>query len=155
MELENKKMSPTRSAPKQYAGPSTPFQKWSGGRNQRVPNAREGDHSPYRKGGLGVSPEKNFEFWALLCAFLMGFFAFGTRFQLFWSRSFARKDIFCHARNQMQDKIVFRQSRFLFSTACFFDIISSMSPQGLESTFSTDSWWYFKESCFRKDIHLV
>ena len=42
-----------------------------------------------------------------------------------------------------------------FSTACFFDIILSMSPQVLESTFSTDPWWYFKESCFRKDIHLV
>ena len=31
----------------------------------------------------------------------------------------------------MLDKIVFRQSRFFyfFSTACFFDIISPMSPQ--------------------------
>ena len=113
---------------------------------------------PLVRGVWGVSPpppEKKFEFWAFLCAFLMGFYAFRTRFQSFWSRSFARKEIFCHARNQMQDKIVFRQSRFLFFTACFFDIISSMSPQGLESTFSTDSWWYFKESCFRKDIHLV
>ena len=57
----------------------------------------------------------------------------------------------------MLDKIVFRQSRFflLFSTACFFDIISPMSPQVLESTFSTDPWWSFKELCFRKDIHLV
>ena len=85
------------------------------------------------------------------------FYAFGTSFQSFWSRSFARKDISCHARNQMLDKIVFRQSRFfyLFSTACFFHIISSMSPQVLESTFSTDPWWYLKESSFRKDIHLV
>ena len=41
----------------------------------------------------------------------------------------------------------------LFSTACIFDIISSMSPEVLESTFSTDPWWYFKESCFRKDIY--
>ena len=58
----------------------------------------------------------------------------------------------------MLDKIVFRQSQFFFyffSTACFFDIISSMSLQLLESTFSTDHWWYFKESCFQKDIHLV
>ena len=56
----------------------------------------------------------------------MGFYAFGTRFQSFWSRYFARKDISCHAINQMLDKIVFRQSRFflLFSTACFFDKIS-------------------------------
>ena len=57
----------------------------------------------------------------------------------------------------MLDKIVFRQSRFfyLFSTACFLDIISPMSPQVLESTFSTDPWWSFKELCFQKDIHLV
>ena len=44
---------------------------------------------------------------------------------------------------------------YFFSTACFFDIISPMSPQVLESTFSTDPWWSFKELCFRKDIHLV
>ena len=44
---------------------------------------------------------------------------------------------------------------FFFSTACFFDIISPMSPQVLESTFSTDHWWSFKELCFQKDIHLV
>ena len=57
----------------------------------------------------------------------------------------------------MLDKIVFRQSRLflLFSTACFFDIISPMSLQVLESTLSTDPWWSFKELCFRKDIHLV
>ena len=66
------------------------------------------------------------------------------------------KKFSCLPRNRMLDKI-FRQSRFfhLFSTAFFFDIISSMSPQVFESTFSTDSWWYFKELCFRKDIHLV
>ena len=40
-------------------------------------------------GGLGGFP-RYFEFLALLCAFLMGFYAFGTRFQ---SRFFARKDI--------------------------------------------------------------
>ena len=33
--------------------------------------------------------------------------------------------------------------------------ISPMSPQVLESTFSTDPWWSFEELCFRKDIHLV
>ena len=42
-----------------------------------------------------------------------------------------------------------------FSTACFFDIISPMSLQVLESTLSTDPWWSFKQLCFRKDIHLV
>ena len=45
--------------------------------------AREGD-PPLSLGGL---PRENFEFLALLCAFLMGL---GTRFQ---SRFFARKDI--------------------------------------------------------------
>ena len=43
----------------------------------------------------------------------------------------------------------------LFSTACFFDIILPMSPQVLESTFSTGPWWSFKELCFQKDIRLV
>ena len=42
-----------------------------------------------------------------------------------------------------------------FSTACFFNIILPMSPLVLESTFSTDFWWSFKELSFRKDIHLV
>ena len=42
-----------------------------------------------------------------------------------------------------------------FSTACFFDIISPMSQQVLESTFSTNPWWSFKELCFRKVIHLI
>ena len=58
----------------------------------------------------------------------------------------------------MLNKIVLQTGTIfltLFSTACFFDIISSMTPQVLESTFSTDPWWYFKESCFRKDIRLV
>ena len=40
-----------------------------------------GDYSPSRKGGLGGAyPEKTFEFRALLCAFLMGFYTFGTGF---------------------------------------------------------------------------
>ena len=48
-----------------------------------MPTAREG-------GGSWGLPRDNFEFLALLCAFLTGFYAFGTRFQ---SRFFARKDI--------------------------------------------------------------
>ena len=48
--------------------------------------AREGGGESTR-GGL---PRENFEFLALLFAFLMGFYAFGTRFQ---PRYFARKDI--------------------------------------------------------------
>ena len=56
--------------------------------------AREGgEHErglPLSLWGLGGLPRENFEFLALLCAFLMRFYAFGTRFQL---RFFARKDI--------------------------------------------------------------
>ena len=57
-----------------------------------------------------------------------------------WDRilqSFARKDISCRMRNQMLDKIVFRQSQviLLFSSACFFDIISSIYPQILAKYF--------------------
>ena len=37
---------------------------------------------------------------------------------------------------------------YFFSTERFFDIISLMSPQVLESTFSTDPLWSFKELCF-------
>ena len=70
------------------------LKKWSSGGNHRVPTAREGESTrggpPLSLGGLGGFPRENFEFLALLCAFLMGFYAFGTRFQ---SRFFARKDI--------------------------------------------------------------
>ena len=44
---------------------------------------------PSRQGVRGY-PQENFEFLALLCAFLMGFYAFGTIFQ---SRFFARNDL--------------------------------------------------------------
>ena len=46
--------------------------------------------TPLSLGGVRGLPRENFEFLALLCAFLMGFYVFGTRFQ---SRFFARKDI--------------------------------------------------------------
>ena len=53
---------------------------------------------------------------------------------------FGHKDISCCVKNQMLDKIVFRQSHvvvfcFLLFSACFFDIISSMSPQVLAKYF--------------------
>ena len=53
---------------------------------------------------------------------------------------FGHKDISCRVRNRMLDKIVFRQSHvvvffYFFSSACFFDIISSMSPQVLAKYF--------------------
>ena len=68
---------------------------------------------------------------------LMGFYAFGTGFQSFWSQSFARKDISCRMRNQMLDKIVTRQSQviLLLSSAYFIGIISSMCPQAFAKYF--------------------
>ena len=45
---------------------------------------------PLSFGGIGGLPREKIEYLALLCAFLMGFYAFETRFQ---SRFFARKDI--------------------------------------------------------------
>ena len=70
--------------------------------------SREGIIPPLVGGVWWVSPEKICEFSALLCAFLWGFYANGTRFQ-----SFARQNIFCRMRNRMLDKIVFIQSCFL------------------------------------------
>ena len=50
-----------------------------------MPTAREGESTRggLSSGGGGVRgyPPENFEFLALLCAFLMVFYAFGTRFQ--------------------------------------------------------------------------
>ena len=55
--------------------------------------AREGGEHERRTlvrgGGRGI-PRENFELLALLCAFLIVFYAFGNRFK---SRFFARKDI--------------------------------------------------------------
>ena len=52
---------------------------------------------------------------------------------------FCHKDISCRVRNRMLDTIVFRQSHVFFftffSSACFFDIISSKSPQVLAKYF--------------------
>ena len=85
-------------------------------RLHRVPKTREGGLIPLSTGGFRGSPPSFF--WILgasMCVFNGVFYAFGTRFQSFWSRSFARKDISCHVRNQMLDKIVFRQSQFFFT----------------------------------------
>ena len=49
---------------------------------------------------------------------------------------FGHKDISCRVRNRMLDKIVFRPSYvFFIYSVCFFDIISSMSPQVLATYF--------------------
>ena len=101
-------------------------------RLHQMPQTREGGLIPLSRGGFrGSPPIFFFDYGRFYVRFYWFFYAFGTRFQSFWSQFFARKDISCHARNRMLDKIIFRQSRLFFtffSTACFFDIISSMSP---------------------------
>ena len=79
--------------------------------------AREGGA---RKGGLGGLPGEDFEFLALLCAFLMGFYAFGTRFQ---SRYFARKDISWRVRKPNA-----KQNRFQIVTIFFFYFFLQLNP---------------------------
>ena len=69
-------------------------------------------HRVAKTGGFRGSPPFFLLILGASMCVLMEFYAFGTRFQSFWSHSFARKDISCHARNRMLDKIVFRQSRF-------------------------------------------
>ena len=125
--------------------------------------SQQSDHIECRRhergtGGLGGLPTFFLILGASMCVFNGVFYAFGTRFQSFWSGSFAREDISCHARNQMLDKIVFRQSRFFFTF--FLQHVSltlfHLCPRRFfESTFSTYPWWSFKELCFHKDIHLV
>ena len=107
-----------------------------------MPTAREGgEHergtSPLIRGGggLGGLPRENFEFLALLCAFVMGFYAFWTRFQ---SRFFARKDISWRVRkpNAKQNRFQIVTIFFLlFSSAYFLDIMSPMFPQVLAKHF--------------------
>ena len=115
-------------------------QKWSDGRSRRVPKAREGGeherryYSPLVSGVWGVSPRKYLNFGCFYVRFKWDFYAFGTRLQPYWSRSFASKDISCHMRNRMLDKIVFELHDF-FSTARFFDIIPSMFLQVLAKYF--------------------
>ena len=91
--------------------------------------AREGG-SPIVRGVRGL-PREHFEFLALLCAFLMGFYAFGTRFQ---SRFFARKYISWRVRkpNAKQNRFQIVTIFFLlFSSAYFLDIMSPMFLQVL------------------------
>ena len=101
-------------------GPSPRIKKWSGGGNNRVPMAREGEST---RGGLPLSlgglPRENFEFLALLCAFLMCFYAFGTRLQ---SRFFARKDIFWRVRKPHA-----KQNRFQIVTILFTFFLQHIS----------------------------
>ena len=100
-----------------------------------MPTAREAES---KRGGLPLSleglPRENFEFLALHCAFLIGFYVFGTRFQ---SRFFDREDISWRVR-----KPIAKQNRFqivtifvLFSSAYFLDIMSPIFLQVLAKYF--------------------
>ena len=88
-----------------------------------MPTAREGESTrvgpfpPLVSGVRGSPPKKN-EFLALLCAFLMGFYAFGTRFQ---SRFFARKDISWRVRKPNA-----KQNRFQIVTIFFLTFFFSI-----------------------------
>ena len=103
-----------------------------------MPTAREGD--PLSLWGLGVSPRENFEFSAFLCAFLMGFYAFGTKFQ---SRFFARKDISWRVRKPNAKQNRFQEvtiSFLLFFFSIFLRHYVTCSLRFWQSTLSTDPW---------------
>ena len=88
-----------------------------------MPTAREGESTRGRLslslGGLGGLPEENFDFFALLCAFLMGFYAFGTRLQ---TRFFDRKDI-----SWRVIKPNAKQNRFQIVTIIFYFFLQHIS----------------------------
>ena len=65
---------------------------------------------------FGGIPREKFEFSALLCAFLMGFYAFGTRLR---SRFFARKDISWRVRKPNAN-----ENRFQIVTIIFYFFFS-------------------------------
>ena len=97
-----------------------------------------GEHergSPPLVRGIGGLPRENFVFLALLCAFLMGFYAFGTKFQ---SRFFARNKISWRVRKPNANQNPFQIVTIfllLFSSAYFLDITSPMFPQVLAKYF--------------------
>ena len=90
-----------------------------------------------------------------MCVFSGGFIRLGPDFSLF-----CHKDITCRLRNRMLDKIVFKQSHVVFFLLFFLQHVSltlfHLCPRRFgQSTFSTDPWWYFKESCFRKHMNTL
>ena len=94
--------------------------------------AREGDYSPLVRGVWGASPEKSFEFWALLCAFLMGFLCVWDQILvvLFTKIFLVAWETECWTK-LISDSHMF----FFIYSACFFDIISSLSSQVLATYF--------------------
>ena len=59
----------------------------------------------------------------------------------------------------MLGKIVFRQSHVVFFTFFLQHVCLTLfhlhHHRFKQSTFSTDPLWYFKESCFRKDMYTL
>ena len=86
------------------------------------------------RGGVGASPKKIFEFWALLCAFLKGFLWVWDLILVV----FVTKIFLVAWETECWTKL-FSDSQMFFitfiSSACFFDIISSMSLQVLAKYF--------------------
>ena len=124
-----------------------------------MPKTLEGGLIPLSRGGFRESPPNFFLILgASMCVFNGFFFMhLGPDFSPFGHNLLLEKIFLVTRETECWTKLFSDSHDFLlfFSTACFFDIILPMSPQVLESTFSTDPWWSFKELCFRKDIHLV
>ena len=80
---------------------------------------RGGEHEMGTSHSLGGLPREIFAFLARLGAFLMGFYAFGTRLQ---SRFFARKDISWHVRKPNA-----KQNRFQIVTIFFYFFLQHIS----------------------------
>ena len=125
-------------------------------RLHRVPKTREGGLIPLSTGGFRGLPHV-LNFGRFYVHFKWGFMHLRPDFSLFGHNLLLEK-IFLVMQIPNAGQNCFQTvtiNFYFFSTACFFDIVLPMSPQVLESTFSTDPWWSFKEMCFRKDIHLV
>ena len=112
--------------------------------------AREGGLFPLSLGGLGGLPLDFFLFLsASMCVLMCVFHAFGNRFQ---SRFFARKYISWRVGNQMQDKIVFRQSLFFL---IFLQHVSLTLFQALAKYFNHWSLMVLQRVVFSKRYTLA
>ena len=93
-----------------------------------------------------------------MCVFKEGFMRLGPYFSCFGHNHLLEK-IFLGplekanaGQNRLQTVLIF----FPFFLQHFSLTLFQLCPRRFwQSTFSTDPWWYFKELCFRKDIHLV
>ena len=115
-------------------------------RLHRVPKTREGGLIPLSTGGFrGSAPIFFLILGASMCIFNEIFMHLRPDFSPF-GHDLLLENIFLVTR----ETECWTKSHFFyfFSSARLFDISSPMSPQVLESTFSTDLLWSFKELCF-------